>query len=58
MNVEEKRNLEPQHGCFWHFCCSYWDCCTCHSCRVIAECKLYEEQTKSAAPVAQSMQRN
>jgi len=57
MNVEEKRNLEP-HGCFWHFCCGFWDLCTCHSCRVIAECKLYEDQAKSAAPVAKSMQRS
>ncbi len=57
MNVEEKRNLEP-HGCLWHFCCSVWDGCTCHSCRVVAECKLYEEQTKSKAPVVESMTRN
>jgi hypothetical protein len=53
MNVVEKRNLEP-HGCFWHFCCGYWDGCTCRSCLVITECKLYEQETK-AVPVAQTM---
>mmetsp|Transcript_7030 Transcript_7030/g.10531 ORF Transcript_7030/g.10531 Transcript_7030/m.10531 type:complete len:88 (-) Transcript_7030:262-525(-) len=59
MHVEEKRGLKP-HGVGWHMIQACFDGCTCHTCRVVNECKVYENDgaVGSAAPESTEMVRN